>query len=469
MNDEKNPHFSRGFWVANRKKLSTRPDYPRIVLLSALFGTATSSYPVTVLSASLPRVAQDLGTSDDSVTWVLAAPLLAFAIITPIAGKLGDLHGHRRTYLGSFALGGILALLTALSWNVGSLIFMRTLAQAATAAAGPSAMAIILSVYGRKERSKALGMWMAVVAVSPAIGVVTGGPLIEWLGWRTLFIVQGLLVIVAFFIGARTLPETERKPEVTFDVPGALTLGLGVGGLLIAVNRGIVWGWNHPIVISAAVISPLALIAFRTVENRTKMPLLPPDLMSKSNFAIPIAVQAVLQAAYMGAMIIAPFLLERRWGFSPTVIGLLMLPRPLAFAIAAKLGGNHDLDKGARRVSITGCLVFAIAMLIAGVGAQQKWLIVFILGAGLAGAGSGYIRATIANAATSAAGDQDLGVAGGSLNMLQMVGGTVGITLATAMLGTSTSGSRFMAIHLAAGITALLAAFLATRIEKSTD
>ena len=469
MNDEKNPHFSRGFWVANRKKLSTRPDYPRIVLLSALFGTATSSYPVTVLSASLPRVAQDLGTSDDSVTWVLAAPLLAFAIITPIAGKLGDLHGHRRTYLGSFALGGILALLTALSWNVGSLIFMRTLAQAATAAAGPSAMAIILSVYGRKERSKALGMWMAVVAVSPAIGVVTGGPLIEWLGWRTLFIVQGLLVIVAFFIGARTLPETERKPEVTFDVPGALTLGLGVGGLLIAVNRGIVWGWNHPIVISADVISPLALIAFRTVENRTKMPLLPPDLMSKSNFAIPIAVQAVLQAAYMGAMIIAPFLLERRWGFRPTVIGLLMLPRPLAFAIAAKLGGNHDLDKGARRVSITGCLVFAIAMLIAGIGAQQKWLIVFILGAGLAGAGSGYIRATIANAATSAAGDQDLGVAGGSLNMLQMVGGTVGITLATAMLGTSTSGSRFMAIHLAAGITALLAAFLATRIEKSTD
>ena len=107
MNDEENSHLSRGFWAANRKKLSTRPDYPRIVLLSALFGTATSSYPVTVLSASLPRVAQDLGTSDDSVTWVLAAPLLAFAIITPIAGKLGDLHGHRRTYLGSFALGGI--------------------------------------------------------------------------------------------------------------------------------------------------------------------------------------------------------------------------------------------------------------------------------------------------------------------------------------------------------------------------
>ena len=469
MNKEENPHLPSGLWASNRKKLSKRPDYPKIVLFSALFGTATSSYPVTVLSASLPRVAQDLGTSDDSVTWVLAAPLLAFAVITPIAGKLGDLHGHRRTYLGSFALGGILALLTALSWNVGSLIFMRTLAQAATASAGPSAMAIILSVYGRKERSKVLGVWMAVVALSPALGVVTGGPLIEWLGWRTLFLVQGLLVIVALLVGARTLPETQKQSEVSFDVPGALTLGIGVGALLITVNRGIVWGWNHPIVISAAVISPFALITFRTIENRTKMPLLPPKLMAKSNFTIPIAVQAVLQAAYMGAMIIAPFLLERRWGFRPTVIGLLMLPRPLAFAMAARLGGTHDLDKGARRVSITGSLVFAAAMLIAGIGAQQKWLIVFILGAGLAGAGSGYIRPTIANAATSAVGDQDLGVAGGSLNMLQMVGGTVGITLATAMLGTNTSGSRFMAIHLAAGITALVAAFLATKMKDPAN
>ena len=469
MNEEKNCQLPSGLWASNRKKLSKRPDYPKVVLFSALFGTATSSYPVTVLSASLPRVAQDLGTSDDSVTCVLAAPLLAFAVITPIAGKLGDLHGHRRTYLGSFLLGGVLALLTALSWNVGSLIFMRTLAQAATAAAGPSAMAIILSVYGRKERSKALGLWMAVVAVSPAIGVVTGGPLIEWLGWRTLFVVQGLLVIAALLIGARTLPETEKQSDVSFDIPGALTLGIGVGGILIAVNRGIVWGWEHPIVISAVVISPLALLAFRTIENRTKMPLLPPDLMAKSDFTTPIAVQAVLQAAYMGAMIIAPFLLERRWGFRPTVIGLLMLPRPLAFAVAARLGGNHDLDKGARRISITGSLVFAIAMLIAGIGAQQKWLLIFILGAGLAGAGSGYIRATIANAATSAAGDQDLGVAGGSLNMLQMVGGTIGITLATAMLGTSTSGSRFMAIHLAAGMTALMAAFLATKMKEPAD
>ena len=469
MENEEKPLSKLKFWNSNREELSERSDYPKIVLFSALFGTATSSYPVTVLSASLPRVAQDLGTTDDSVTWVLAAPLLAFAVITPIAGKLGDLHGHRRTYLASFLLGGVLALLTALSWNVGSLIFMRTLTQAATAAAGPSAMAIILSVYGRKERSKALGLWMAVVALSPALGVVTGGPLIEWLGWRTLFVVQGLLVVVALFIGAKTLPETQKQSDVSFDIPGALTLGIGVGALLVAVNRGIVWGWEHPVVIFSAIISPLALIAFRNIENKTKMPLLPPKLMAKPIFTLPIAVQAILQAAYMGSMIIAPFLLERRWGFRPTIIGLLMLPRPLAFAIAAKLGGTHDLDRGARRVSITGCLVFATAMLIAGVGAQQKWLVVFILGAGLAGAGSGYIRATIANTTTLAAGDQDLGVAGGSLNMLQMVGGTVGITLATAMLGTSTSGSRFMAIHLAAGITALLAAFLAARIKEPTE
>ena len=87
MNEEGSSHLPSGLWASKRKKLSTRPDYPKIVLFAALFGTATSSYPVTVLSASLPRVARDLGTSDDSVTWVLAAPLLAFAVITPIAGN----------------------------------------------------------------------------------------------------------------------------------------------------------------------------------------------------------------------------------------------------------------------------------------------------------------------------------------------------------------------------------------------
>ncbi len=134
-----------------RRRLARRPDYRRLVLVVTLFGAASGSYPVTVLSASLPRIADDLGTTDDTIAWVIAAPLLAFAVATPIAGKIGDLYGHRRTYLTSFTIGTVLAFATALAWDTTSLIVLRTLAQAAKAAAGPSAMAMIIATYPRQR------------------------------------------------------------------------------------------------------------------------------------------------------------------------------------------------------------------------------------------------------------------------------------------------------------------------------
>ena len=457
-----------GRWLSRtRERIRRRPDYRRLVLITALFGTAAGSYPVTVLSASLPHIARDLGTTDDIITWVIAAPMLAFAVITPIIGKIGDLYGHRRTYLVSFSLGTVLALATSLAWGITSLIVLRTLAQAAKAASGPSAMAMILSVFPQRDRTRALGIWAAVVALSPAVGVVTGGPLIEWLGWRILFVVQGLTVGLALLAALLVAPETPRRSGIRFDVPGAITLGIGVSGLLLAINRGISWGWTNPIVLVAATLAPMSLGLFVAVENRSNAPLLPPALLRRRAFTRPMTSQAVLQSGYMGAMVMAPFLLERRWGFRPTVIGLVMLPRPLSFALCARLGGHHDPKHGARRVAVTGMLVFAVAMVLAGVGAQQRWLPMFLSGAMLAGAGSGYIRPTVANSVTAAAGDADIGIAGGSMNMLQQIGAAVGITVLTALMADSLSGTRFLLLHLAAAGAGLVAAWLALGIEDT--
>jgi len=457
-----------GRWLSRtRERIRRRPDYRRLVLITALFGTAAGSYPVTVLSASLPHIARDLGTTDDIITWVIAAPMLAFAVITPIIGKIGDLYGHRRTYLVSFSLGTVLALATSLAWGITSLIVLRTLAQAAKAASGPSAMAMILSVFPQRDRTRALGIWAAVVALSPAVGVVTGGPLVEWLGWRILFVVQGLTVGLALLAALLVAPETPRRSGIRFDVPGAITLGIGVSGLLLAVNRGISWGWTNPIVLVAAMTAPISLGLFVAVENRSNAPLLPPALLRRRAFTRPMTSQAVLQSGYMGAMVMAPFLLERRWGFRPTVIGLVMLPRPLSFALCARLGGHHDPKHGARRVAVTGMLVFAVAMVLAGVGAQQRWLPMFLSGAMLAGAGSGYIRPTVANSVTAAAGDADIGIAGGSMNMLQQIGAAVGITVLTALMADSLSGTRFLLLHLAAAGAGLVAAWLALGIEDT--
>ena len=108
-----------------------------------------------------------------------------------------------------------------------------------------------------------------------------------------------------------------------------------------------------------------------------------------------------------------------------------------------------------------------VAMGLAGVGAQQRWLPMFLGGAMLAGAGSGYIRPTVANSVTAAAGDADLGIAGGSMNMLQQIGAAVGITVLTALMADSLSGTRFLLLHLAAAGAGLVAAWLALGIEDT--
>lgn len=452
-----------------RGRVAERPDYRRLVLVTTLFGTAAGSYPFTVLSAALPSIARDLGTTDDTITWVIAAPALAFAVLMPIVGKIGDLYGHRGTCLVSFTLGSLFALATSLAWDITSLIVLRTLGQATLAAAGPSSMAIILSTFSQRERTRVLGIWAAVVSLSPAIGVVTGGPLIEWLGWRVLFIIQAGTVALALFGAVFVSPETPRRGGVRFDAIGSITLGIGVTCLLLAVNRGFVWGWGHPVVLASTIISPIGLILFLQVENRVTAPLLPPALMRRKAFSRPMTAQAVLQSGYVGALVMAPFLLERRWGFRPTMIGLLMLPRTLSFAFFARLGGLHDSRHGARRVAVTGMVIYSVAMVLVGVGAQQRWLVMFLAGAMMAGMGSGYIRPTVANAVTAAAGDEDLGIAGGAMNMLQQIGGAVGITVLTALMADSLSGDRFLFLHLAAAGTGLIAAWLARGIEDTNS
>ncbi|MEZ5168221.1 MAG: MFS transporter [Acidimicrobiales bacterium] len=112
---------------------------PRVIQIVALMGVAASSFTITVLSATLPDIADDLDTSTSTVTWVIAGPLLAFAVFTPMAGKLGDLYGHRRVYLLGFAGAAVLALATAAAPNVAFLIAGRILAQACSSSTGPSA------------------------------------------------------------------------------------------------------------------------------------------------------------------------------------------------------------------------------------------------------------------------------------------------------------------------------------------
>jgi MFS family permease len=168
-----------------RKRLRARLEaggrYPTWVLLAALAGMFATTFPITILAVSLGNIAREFGTRETTVAWVISAPMLLSAVTLPLLGKLGDLYGHRRVFLIGFAGATVVAGLTAMAWGAGSLIALRTLAAVLGGATQPTSMALIFSVFGREERVRAMGWWSMTGAAAPALGLIAGGPLVDWL------------------------------------------------------------------------------------------------------------------------------------------------------------------------------------------------------------------------------------------------------------------------------------------------
>ena len=159
-----------------------------------------------------PTVKADFHTNLSVLAWVSTGPLLAFGVAAPFFGKVGDLFGHRRLYQFGLLGAMVSAVLTALAPDVGLLLFARALDGVQGAATGTASMAIILELFDREDRVKALGWWSLVGAGGPVLGVTLGSPVIQYFGWRTLFWGQLVLLVVASVVVAVLLP-TSAAPE----------------------------------------------------------------------------------------------------------------------------------------------------------------------------------------------------------------------------------------------------------------
>lgn len=398
-----------------------------IVLWTVLFGLFTVGFTITILAVSIPTIARDLNASESTLTWVITAPMLAFAVVGPSAGKLGDIFGHRRVYLTGLALAGVFAGLTAVAWNAGSLIAFRLLGAAFGSSAGPASMALINRVFEPAQRARAMGWWSMVMAGGPVLGVVVGGPIVEQLSWRVVFAAQVPLVAAGVAVAALILPETAPGRRPRFDVGGAVTLAVAMGGLLLALNRIGEWGPRHPAVGGGIVAGVAGLVAFVAIERRAVEPMLPLRWLRTRNFAFPVATQLLLNFAYMGGFILTPLLLQHVLGYGETRTGLLSISRPLAFAIAGPVAGSLAVRVGERTSAAFGAVMVVVSMVLLAQVRPGSPDVLVIAGLALSGLGLGAsspaMAATIANAVEA----RHLGIAGAAQQMVSQVGTVVGI------------------------------------------
>ena len=429
----------RGRWIA---RLEERGSYPRWVMAAALSGMFATSFPITILTISLGSIAEEFGVRETTMTWVITSPMLCSAVALPMLGKLGDLQGHRRVFLLGFTASTLTAALTALAWDAPSLIGVRTLSAVVGAATGPTSMALIFSVYDERDRVKAMGWWAATGAAAPALGLIAGGPLVDWLGWRVVFVIQAAFSLIALALATAVLRETPRQ-RVHFDVAGVVTLTFAVGGIMFAIARLRDLAPSSPWLWGPAVFGVIGLALFVRVEARTREPLLPLIFFSRRDFTAPILANAFMGAAYMGAFVLAPLVLLGRFGLSISEAAAVMLLRTATLTLASVAGGRLGMWIGLRNSVLTGSAVLTTGLLVIAYASLNTTLALFGFGLVLQGLGNGLALPALSSAVANSVPDRDLGIASAANRLTAQLGTAFGITLLTLAYGGTNTGAGF--------------------------
>jgi MFS family permease len=408
------------------------------VVSIALAGGFATSFPAVILVASLGDIADDLHTTDSVMAWVITAPLLASSVLIPAVGKLGDLYGQRRVFLTGFAAATALGAAIALAPTAIAVIAARTAAQVAGVATQPTSLALIMRAVPPERRARAMGAWSFVAAAAPAIGLVAGGWLVDAVGWRSMFVLQSALSLVAIWLGWLVLEETERQPGVRFDLAGAATLALACGALLFALDRAGEWGADHVSVPVAVGVSVIGGWAFVRVYARTEEPLIPLGMLVHRPFSIPVTSELCMQAATMGSFTLIPLVLRSTLGYGLSETVAVLFPLPVGMAALAPIGGRLAGAIGERRTALAGTGMLAVATLLLAGGTAMRAVAAIVTGLALLGAANGIARPALATSTANAVHDGFVGVGMATARMVSQLGAAAGITVLVTVAGTAT-------------------------------
>ncbi|SEO62400.1 MFS transporter [Trujillonella endophytica] len=424
------------------------------VLLAGLFTTA---FPSTILTIAVQPIAEDLDTLPSTVVWVTTAPLLAAAVATPLLGRFGDLFGHRRVYLAGVVTTLLFAIGAAVAWSATGLIAARTLSQVGAAATLPTAVALIFRMAPPGERVRASASVGAVSSAAAVIGVVTGGPLVDSVGWRAIFAAQAVLCVATIALAVLVVPRDARSGErSSLDVPGALLLAVATFTLTFGINRAAVWGWE-PVPIACLTVAPFAVWALVLVERRAASPLLPLRVLGSRTVRVASGASVLIGAGYMGNFVVTPLYMQGVLGLTAAVTSLLTVPRALSILLAAPTAGRAGRRFGERSVALVSGLLLTLALVAMAAGAWLGSLVLVAITIALSGYLHGHMNPAILAAQASAVDERDIGLAASLQQTAFQIGAVVGIGLFTALAGDATTEGPFALVFLLTAACSLVA------------
>jgi EmrB/QacA subfamily drug resistance transporter len=339
----------------------------RGTLGAAILGSAIVFLDGTFVGLALQRMGAELPATVlgrlEGQTYVQSGYLAALAAFLVLAGSLGDFYGRKRMFRLGLVIFGLTSVLCGLAPNLELLVVGRLLQGVAGALLVPGSLSIITSTFEGASRARAFGIWAAVTSGLATLGPPIGGILVEVAGWRSLFLINAPLVVLALF-ATRYMSESRDETATShFDWLGAIVAVLAVGGLAFGATRGQQHQWQDPVAFAALGVGAVALVAFPILMLRKKYPLIQLSLFRIRPFAtINLSTLLIYGALYAGAGFQALFL-QGVLGYTPLGAAIIGLPAGILLTLLSTRVGTLSGRLGVRPFLVVGPLVMAAGVL----------------------------------------------------------------------------------------------------------
>jgi EmrB/QacA subfamily drug resistance transporter len=399
---------------------------------------------VAIVNVALPSIKADLGFSQANLQWVISAYAILFGGVLLLGGRLADLLGRRRLFVGGLALFAASSLLCGLAWSEGSLIAFRAVQGLGGALLAPAALSLLMTTFAEgRERNLALGIYGAASGSGAAAGVLLGGLLTSYLSWSWIFFINVPVGVAAIAVTPVLLRESRADLEHRhFDFAGAASVTAGLMLLVYAMTRATSDGWGSGTTLGLLAGAAILVLAFVAIEFRSRYPLLPLRIFRSRNLSAANGAMAIVGGVAFSEFFLLTLYLQDVLRYSAVESGLAFLGFALTVVVTSNVAQWVTGRFGVRPTLTTGLVISAVSVgLLTRLPVHGSYFRdlfpAFVLGG--AGMGLSFVPVTIAS--LTGVERADAGVASGLINTSRQIGGAIGLAAVSAIAAASTHGS----------------------------
>lgn len=395
----------------------------------------------TMMAVALPSIGSELGVGSGRLTqWLVSSYLIVGIATMSAGGKLGDRIGHKRALVIGMAIYGAGSITGFSLATLPSLAFARIAMAAGGAMTMPATMALLRNLVPVEKRARTFGYFGSVMGTAAAIGPLVGGELTALFGWRSVFIANVPVILLAYFLirrGTRSeapsRSRVDRRPP-RFDIQGGVLLGFGLTLLVIAAQS------SGSTALGAVLGAVVSLAAFVWWERRVTEPVLDLRLFLRPTFAAASAVIGLQNLAMYALVFQLPIFFEQVRDVEAGTTGRSLIGMMIAMVVFSPLGGRVSESVGARATAFVGTLTSLSGLYVLSDFGAMLLPGDALLGLVLMGAGLGLSSAPSQAAAMSAVERNNAGMGGGAVSTARYIGGVIGISALGYLLGGEGAG-----------------------------